>query len=102
MKFSPIGVAGLGHMGRGITACLLSQGYSVIAFDPSQEAREGALAYISEALQQLVARASFPESILEDWRGRLTEASSLDAFSPCRFVIESVLRGFGNQVACFR
>jgi 3-hydroxybutyryl-CoA dehydrogenase len=91
MQFDPIGVAGLGQLGRGIAACLLSRGYRVIAFDPSLDARERARAYIGNALQELVARAGFSEAILQDWTQRLTEADSLGAFGPCRFVIESVI-----------
>jgi len=91
MKYDPIGIAGLGQLGRGIAACLLSHGYRVIAFDPSPAARERARPYIENALKELVARAGFPEAILQDWTQRLTEADSLGAFGPCRFVIESVI-----------
>lgn len=91
MKFDPIGIAGLGQLGRGIAACFLSRGYRVIAFDPSPAARERARSYIQNALQELVTRAGFAETILQGWTGRFTEADSLSAFGPCRFVIESVI-----------
>jgi 3-hydroxybutyryl-CoA dehydrogenase len=91
MKFDPIGVAGLGQLGRGIAACFLSRGYRVIAFDPLPAARERARSYIESALQELVRRAGFAETILNGWPSRFTEANSLAAFGPCRFVIESVI-----------
>jgi 3-hydroxybutyryl-CoA dehydrogenase len=89
-KFDPIGIAGLGQLGRGIAACLLSHGYRIIAFDPSPAARERAHPYIQNALEELVARASFSDAISQGWTTRFTEVDSLGAFSPCRFVIESV------------
>jgi 3-hydroxybutyryl-CoA dehydrogenase len=91
MKFDPIGIAGLGQLGRGIAACFLSRGYRVIAFDPSPAARERARSYIQNALQELVTRAGFAETILDGWTSRFTEAESLTAFGPCQFVIESVI-----------
>ena len=42
METTTIGVAGLGLLGRGIAACLLSHGFRVVAFDRSDEARSGA------------------------------------------------------------
>ncbi len=101
MKFDPIGVAGLGQLGRGIAACLLSHGYRVIAFDPSPIAREQARAYIQNALQELVARAGFPEAMLQSWTSRFTEADSLSAFGPCRFVIESVIESLAIKSQVF-
>ena len=91
MKFDPIGIAGLGQLGRGIAACFLSRGYRVIAFDPSPAACERARSYIQNALQELVTRAGFPETILHDWPDSFTAADSLAALGPCRFVIESVI-----------
>jgi 3-hydroxybutyryl-CoA dehydrogenase len=91
MKFDPIGIAGLGQLGRGIAACFLSHGYRVIAFDPSGAAREQARSYVQNAIEELVERAGFSETILQDWSTAFTEAESLAAFGPCRFVIESVI-----------
>ncbi len=91
MKFDPIGVAGLGQLGRGIAACLLSHGYNVIAFDPSAAARERAHPYIQNAFEELVARAGLSEAVMQNWTQCLMEADSLRAFGPCCFVIESVV-----------
>ena len=101
MKFDPIGVAGLGQLGRGIAACFLSRGFRVISFDPSPAARERARSYIQNALQELVTRAGFPETILSDWMNCFTEAASLADFGPCRFVIESVIEDLAIKSQVF-
>jgi 3-hydroxybutyryl-CoA dehydrogenase len=91
MKLDPIGVVGLGQLGRGITACFLAHGFRVIAFDTDPHSAERTHTYVQTALEELVARAGFPESILQDWNRRLTIASSLGGFGACEFVNESVV-----------
>lgn len=91
MTFDPIGVAGLGLLGRGIAACLLAHGFRVIAFTTGADTHERARAYINAAIRELIEKAGFPASLVDDWRERYTEAASLSQFAECRFVVESVV-----------
>lgn len=87
----PIGVVGLGLLGRGIAACLVAHGFRVIAFTTSEHPHELAVKYISKAVRELIANAGFPTSLEQQWPERFVEAQSLGAFSACGFVIESVV-----------
>jgi len=86
-----IGVAGLGLLGRGIAACCLAHGFHVIAFTRRRETHDAADRYIQQATQDLVNRAGFPPPLRDQWRSRYEPVTALDAFSPCAFVIETVL-----------
>jgi len=90
MVIDTVGVAGLGFLGRGIATCLLAHGFRVIGYARSGAAGYArARAYIEHGVEDLIARAGFPESLREAWRERFVEAASLDDFAPCDFVIES-------------
>ena len=49
-----IGIAGLGLLGRGIAACLLSKGFKVIGYSRSEETRAEARRYIAEGMDDLI------------------------------------------------
>ena len=85
-----IGVAGLGFLGRGIAACLLSRGFAVIGFTIGEQSFRDARKHIEWAIEQLIERAGFAPAIREQWPARYTEATSLSDFAKCDFVIESV------------
>ena len=91
MKPDPIGVAGLGLLGRGIAAALLAHGFKVIGFTTGEYTYDRAKDYISKAIRELIAQANFPDSLEETWRERLVETESLSQFAGCGFVIESVV-----------
>lgn len=96
-----IGIAGLGLLGRGIAACLLSHGFRVVAYDPSDDACKAARAEIAQDIQDLVRRGGFAETLLTDWPARYAEASGYDAFAPCDFVIESVFEDLAVKESVF-
>jgi 3-hydroxybutyryl-CoA dehydrogenase len=85
-----VGIVGLGLLGRGIAACLLSNDFRVIAFTLTQESRDEAREYIAAAIDDLVNRGGFPAALRDDWRGRYVEAASVAELAGCDFVIESV------------
>jgi 3-hydroxybutyryl-CoA dehydrogenase len=101
MNFDPIGVAGLGLLGRGIAACLLAHGFRVVGFTVGADTHQRARAYIDTAVQELIERANFPASLAQTWPERYIEAESLADFAPCRFVIESVLEDFAIKQQVF-
>jgi 3-hydroxybutyryl-CoA dehydrogenase len=90
VETTTIGVAGLGLLGRGIAACLLSHGLRVVAFDRSEESRSEARRHIAGAIDDLVRRGGFPASLRDEWSGRYVEAGTVDGLAPCDFVIECV------------
>ena len=58
MTIDPVGVVGLGLLGRGIAASLVAAGVHVLAFDISQPARQDALSFIENAIQEMISMAS--------------------------------------------
>lgn len=90
MEHQTVGVAGLGLLGRGIVACLLSYGFRVVGYARSAQTRNEARAYISSAIDDLVRRGGFSALLISEWPGRYIEAQSLQEFSTCDFVIESI------------
>jgi len=90
MEGKTIGVAGLGLLGRGIAACCLAHGWKVIAFTRRAETHATARSYIENAIGELVCRASFDASLLDDWEDRYHSVNSLADFASCDFVIETV------------
>lgn len=101
METRTVGVAGLGLLGRGIAACLLGHGLRVIGFTRQQETRLDARRYIAQALEDLVWRAGFDESLLDAWPERYTEVDSCGSFGACDFVIESVLEDMAAKERVF-
>jgi 3-hydroxybutyryl-CoA dehydrogenase len=101
MNADPIGVVGLGLLGRGIAACLLARGFQVIGYTTGEHTYERAREYVSEAIRELVAHAGFPASLEREWQERFVEARSLADFAPCDFVIESVFEDAGIKQQVF-
>jgi len=89
-QIEPVGLIGLGLMGRGIASCLLSQGLEVIAYNRTARRAQESIPYIEEALHELVRRKLAPPSRVREWRERFHLVGSVKELSPCRFVIESV------------
>lgn len=89
-EFGPVGLAGLGLLGRGIATCLLSNGFEVVAYNRTARRGREALAHIGHALDEMVTRKLIPRARARGWQDRFKPERSLDALSPCPFVIESV------------
>jgi 3-hydroxybutyryl-CoA dehydrogenase len=85
-----VGVAGLGFLGRGIAACLLGHAFEVVAFTRRASTHAEAREYVDLAIQDLIAYADFPSSLLRGWPSRYMAVDSCERFGGCDFVIESV------------
>lgn len=90
MTREQVAVVGLGFLGRGIAASLLSHGYDVIGHARSAESLAKAEQSIRLAIDELVNHGCCDESLRTDWPARYLATSSFDDLSPCAFVIESV------------
>lgn len=86
----PVGLVGLGFMGRGIASCLLSFGLYVIAHDKRPEKGRSGEGHIDSSLRELAQRKLVAQSRVRDWRKRFRFVSSPDDLARCPFVIESV------------
>lgn len=91
IKLDPVGVVGLGLLGRGIAASLLSAGLHVIAIDTQEKAQQEARIYIEAAMLEVAKHGGAPSQGLDSWGERYKASSSMHALETCAFVIESVL-----------
>ena len=96
-----VGVVGLGLLGRGIAACLLSRGLRVVGCDSSEQSRRDAREHIRGAIDQLIDRAGFPAEIREQWQENYVEANAFSEFADCDFVIESVFENLDTKQSVF-
>lgn len=101
MAMETIGLVGLGLLGRGIAACLLAHGHRVIAFTRRESTLAEARRYIAQAIGDLVERAGFAPTLVDQWPQRFDAVASLDRFGPCQFVIESVVEDLAAKQAIF-
>lgn len=97
----PIGVVGMGLLGRGIVACLLAKRLPVVAVARSSDKHAAALPVIEQMLGELRDRGLPPHEALDAWRSRLTQVTTYDALQPCAFVIESVSDDVAIKQAVF-
>ena len=98
---STIGVAGLGLLGRGIAACCLAHGFRVVGYTQSDQPHEKAFAYIDRAISELIQRAGFDSELKETWQSKFEPVRSLDSFTSCDFVIESVIEDLPSKRKVF-
>jgi 3-hydroxybutyryl-CoA dehydrogenase len=90
MRIDPVGVVGLGLLGRGIAASLVGAGVHVVAFDINRQACKEALAFIENAVQEMVVHGVLAPHMAAAWPEYLTICDSISLLKPCAFVIESV------------
>lgn len=101
MSVQIIGIVGLGMLGRGIATCLLSHGFRVIAYTLEPATRAEARAHFASAIEELVRRGGFPESLISEWKDRYVEAAGLAELAPCDFVIESIFEDLDAKQRLF-
>src|ERR1700761_6948578 len=99
MKFDPVGIVGLGLMGRGIAASFLGAGLRVIVVDSRQEALTAAGVYIESALEEIEGHANLQPDLR--WQERYQVAHSLAELADCAFVVESVPEDLAIKRAVF-
>lgn len=90
LNVQPVGLIGLGLMGRGIATCLLANGVEVIAYNRTARRAAASVRHIEKSLEELVERKVIRRAAIKNWRKRFHLVRSLADLAPCRFVIESV------------
>lgn len=101
MRFDPVGVIGLGLMGRGIAASLLGSGFRVIAVGRRQQTIEQAHVYIESAISEIASHREKPSMEAASWTERYSVSSSLADLKPCAFVIESIAEDLAVKLHVF-
>ena len=88
--FGKIGLVGLGLMGRGIAACLLSHGLEVVAYNRTAARAASAVKHIAETLNGLVRKKLVPRPAIAGWRKRFTRVDALDGLADAALIVETV------------
>lgn len=91
IKLDPVGVIGLGLLGRGIAASLLGAGFHVVAVDMREKAQHETSIYIDDAMLEMTHHGSSSSQTVASWHERYSVSSSFQTLKACAFVIESVL-----------
>lgn len=89
-NIEPVGLIGLGLMGRGIATCLLARGLEVVAYNRTARRARESVPHIEEALRELARRKVVRRDQIQGWKKRFRLADVLVDLKRCRFVIESV------------
>lgn len=89
-NITSIGLAGLGLMGQGISACLIAHGFEVIAYSRTKAREDETLKHIKQSLGKLVDRKIIAESDIKDWKNRFKYVGDLEGLAESEFIIETV------------
>ncbi|MDR0634988.1 MAG: 3-hydroxyacyl-CoA dehydrogenase [Azoarcus sp.] len=88
---APLGIIGVGLMGRGIAQIAAQGGMPVILYDSRPEGGEEARKAILATLQKLAEKGKIGEKDVAQAASRLTVATSLADLAPCAAVIEAIV-----------
>jgi 3-hydroxybutyryl-CoA dehydrogenase len=99
-EFGPIGLVGLGLVGRGIAASLLSAGFSVIAVETSEKTRTEAYSAIQTGVEEVLDHTS-PTPAASPWGERYRATTTVEDCQSCGFVIESISEDLRLKKAVF-
>ena len=89
-KIETIGLVGLGLMGQGISSCLVSHGFNVVAYSRTTKREQETKAHIAASLDNLLSRKLIAESNGKNWQNRFKYVSKLEDLKECLFIIETV------------
>jgi 3-hydroxybutyryl-CoA dehydrogenase len=98
----PVGLVGLGLMGRGIATCLIARGSTVIAYDPLPGQGKRTVDHIDRALKELRQHKGVSAAAIRNWKSRLVLASSLEELKACWLVLECIPEDFESKQRLFR
>jgi 3-hydroxybutyryl-CoA dehydrogenase len=99
--FGPVGVVGLGLMGRDIAACLLSRGLAVTGVDVDARQAKGALPHLRKTLAEMKRRGLVGRTELASWQSRFQAGTSMEALRTCDFVIEAARENLDTKSGIF-
>lgn len=100
-KNGPIGLVGLGLMGRGIASCLLAHGYTVIGVDSSPRHLRRATTQLERVMAEIQERKLDPARRLRGWQNRITVTREIDHLKNCWMVVESIPEDLEQKLALY-
>ncbi|MGD0728685.1 MAG: 3-hydroxyacyl-CoA dehydrogenase family protein [Candidatus Micrarchaeaceae archaeon] len=92
-----VGLIGVGFMGRGIAACLLSRGLEVHAYDKNSNKAVESRKHIESTLYELGRREIVPKIMLKNYQSRLHILISPIELDSTTFLIESIDENLSNK-----
>ncbi len=96
-----IGIVGMGGMGRGIAEVAALSGFDVILAKATPGAVDGARRSIASSMDRQLKRGKLTAEEMDAALSRLTLTNDLDALTPCRIVIESIVEELQPKRALF-
>ncbi len=96
-----IGVVGLGFLGRGIAACALGRGFTVVGYARNEREHAEARKAVGRCIGELVDRAGFPPALREEWSARYRPVTDWAPLADCALVIESVTEDAAVKASVF-
>ena len=101
-KIETIGLIGLGLMGQGISACLISHGFRVIAYSRTKTRGPQAKNHIAASLKKLALKKVLPASVNKGWKNRFHFVHDLEDLAACKFIIETVSEDFNLKQTIYQ
>ena len=98
---APLGIVGVGLMGRGIAQIAAQGGMPVVLYDNRPGGGEEARKAILATLQKLAEKGKIGQKDVEEAASRLTVAASLADLAPCAAVIEAIVEKLDVKRALF-
>jgi 3-hydroxybutyryl-CoA dehydrogenase len=99
---SIIGVIGSGAMGSGIAQVAATAGHNVVIYDNNSAQLDKAKTALEETLNKLVEKGKFSRETADQIISRTKYATKLDAFAPCKLVIEAIVENIEVKQTIFR
>ncbi|WP_058301625.1 3-hydroxyacyl-CoA dehydrogenase family protein [Gorillibacterium timonense] len=99
MKFSKIGLIGVGTVGQGIAEMLAKSGLDVYMLEHTNEKLETAITAISNGLDKQIEKWGITNSEKKLILGHLRKAESVESLNSCQLVIESTTEDIDNKKA---
>src|SRR5689334_17299102 len=94
-------VAGAGTMGRGIAQVLAQSGVRTLLFDAQPGAAAKARESIAQSLGKLAEKGKIASDAVQKTLHCIEIAPSLEAFAPCKVVVEAIFEDLGAKKELF-
>ena len=90
MKFTRIGVVGLGTMGSGILEVVARNGYSVVGVDLTEDGVARASSRVKDSMDRGLARGKLTDEDIASIKARMSFTTHLSDLQECDIVIEAI------------